>query len=166
MRGGNSRSEIWFQDEASCAIPELNPSGSTCAPMALIDQPTRLPSCWGKFSSSHSPPASIGESAIGMLNAYRSALLSAHGNVDGQAHAHIRAIKDFAGFLKRSPDTATPDDLANAYQLHMADTEVPPTFARRTRFQAMKRVIPHATPFISTSISRSTSPERHPVRLC
>ncbi|WP_245521290.1 hypothetical protein [Rhizobium azibense] len=25
--------------------------------------------------------------------------------------AHIRTIKDFAGFLKRSPDTATPDDL-------------------------------------------------------
>jgi integrase/recombinase XerD len=29
--------------------------------------------------------------------------------------AHIRAIKDFAGFLKRPPDTATPDDL-RAYQ--------------------------------------------------
>ena len=30
---------------------------------------------------------------------------------------------DFAKFLKRSPDTATPDDL-RSYQLHMADTGV------------------------------------------
>ncbi len=36
---------------------------------------------------------------------------------------HIRAIKDFAAFLGRSPDIATPDDL-RAYQLHMADTGV------------------------------------------
>ena len=50
---------------------------------------------------------------------------------DKAQKAHIRAIKDFAGFLKRSPDTATPDDL-RAYQLHMADTEVtPPTFNAR-----------------------------------
>ena len=35
--------------------------------------------------------------------------------------AHIRAVKDFAGFLKRSPDTATPEDL-RAYQLHMTET--------------------------------------------
>ena len=37
--------------------------------------------------------------------------------------AHIRAVKDFAGFLGRSPDTATPEDL-RAYQLHMAKTDV------------------------------------------
>jgi len=37
---------------------------------------------------------------------------------DKAQQAHIRAIKDFARFLKRSPDTATPDDL-RAYQLHM-----------------------------------------------
>jgi integrase/recombinase XerD len=36
---------------------------------------------------------------------------------------HIRAIKHFATFLGRSPDTATPDEL-RAYQLHMTDTEV------------------------------------------
>lgn len=40
--------------------------------------------------------------------------------------AHIRALKDFATFLERSPDTATPDDL-RAYQLHMADTNVTPS---------------------------------------
>ncbi|MGN7754683.1 hypothetical protein [Sinorhizobium sp. 22678] len=36
------------------------------------------------------------------------------------------SIKDFAGFLKRSPDTATPDDL-RAYQLHMTNAGVTPT---------------------------------------
>lgn len=50
---------------------------------------------------------------------------------DKAQQAHIRAIKDFAGFLRRSPDTATPEDL-RAYQLHMAETKVtPPTFNAR-----------------------------------
>lgn len=48
---------------------------------------------------------------------------------DKAQKAYIRAVKDFAGFLKRSPDTATPDDLR--YQLHMADTGV--TLRRMTR---------------------------------
>jgi len=49
-----------------------------------------------------------------------------HGMGGKAQKAHIRAIKDFAGFLKRSPDMATPDDL-RAYQLHMTDTGVTPT---------------------------------------
>ena len=49
-----------------------------------------------------------------------------HGMGDKAQKAHIRAVKDIAGFLKRSPDTATPDDL-RAYQLHMTDTGVTPT---------------------------------------
>ena len=54
-----------------------------------------------------------------------------HGMGDKAQKAHVRAIKHFAGFLGRSPDTATPDDL-RAYQLHMTDTEVtPPTFNAR-----------------------------------
>ena len=54
-----------------------------------------------------------------------------HGMGDKAQKAHIRAIKHFAGFLGRSPDTATPDDL-RAYQLHMTDAEVtPPTFNAR-----------------------------------
>ena len=36
---------------------------------------------------------------------------------------HIRCIKHFAAFLKRPPDTATPDDL-RAYQLHMTNIGV------------------------------------------
>jgi integrase/recombinase XerD len=54
-----------------------------------------------------------------------------HGMGDKAQKAHIRAIKHFAGFLKRSPDTATPDDL-RAYQLQMTDSEVtPPTYNAR-----------------------------------
>lgn len=34
--------------------------------------------------------------------------------------AHIRAVKDYAIFLKRPPDTATPEEL-RAYQLHTAN---------------------------------------------
>ena len=45
---------------------------------------------------------------------------------DKAQEAHIRAIKDFAGFLRRSPDTATPDDL-RAYQLHMTNAGVTPS---------------------------------------
>jgi integrase/recombinase XerD len=45
---------------------------------------------------------------------------------DSAQQAHIRAIKDFAGFLGRSPDLATPDDL-RAYQLHMTNAGVTPT---------------------------------------
>lgn len=45
---------------------------------------------------------------------------------DKAQKAHIRAIRDFAGFLKRSPDTAMPDDL-RAYQLHMTNAGITPT---------------------------------------
>lgn len=44
---------------------------------------------------------------------------------DKAQEAHIRAIKDFAGFLRRSPDLATPDDL-RVYQLHMTNAGVSP----------------------------------------
>ena len=37
--------------------------------------------------------------------------------------AHIPAVKGFAKFMKRSPDTATPDELC-AYQLHMTNAGV------------------------------------------
>lgn len=45
--------------------------------------------------------------------------------------AHIRAIKVFAAFLERPPDTATPEEL-RSYQLHMTNTGVSPwTFNAR-----------------------------------
>jgi integrase/recombinase XerD len=37
--------------------------------------------------------------------------------------AHIRAVRYFAEFIGRSPDTATPDEL-RAYQLYMTDAGV------------------------------------------
>lgn len=52
----------------------------------------------------------------GQVNALR-------GMGDKAQKSHIRAIKDFAAFLGRSPDTATPENL-RACQLHMADTGV------------------------------------------
>ena len=45
---------------------------------------------------------------------------------DKQQKSQIRAIKDFAAFLRRSPDTTTPEDL-RAYQLHMTDSGVTPS---------------------------------------
>lgn len=55
---------------------------------------------------------------------------------DKAQRSHIRAIKDFAAFLGRSPDTATPEDL-RAYQLHMTDTGITPsTF--NTRIVALR----------------------------
>ena len=55
---------------------------------------------------------------------------------DKAQKSHIRAIKDFAKFLGRSPDAATSDDL-RAYQLHLTDTGVTPsTF--NTRIVALR----------------------------
>lgn len=45
---------------------------------------------------------------------------------DKSQRAHIRALKEFAAFLGRSPDTATPEEL-RAYQLHMTNAEVSPS---------------------------------------
>jgi hypothetical protein len=42
------------------------------------------------------------------------------GMAEKTQQAHIRGVKDFAAFLGRSPDTATPEEL-RAYQLHMTD---------------------------------------------
>ena len=41
----------------------------------------------------------------------------------GTQRGHIRACKRFAAFLKRSPDTATCEDI-RSFQLHLADTGV------------------------------------------
>lgn len=55
---------------------------------------------------------------------------------DKHQKSYNRAIKDFATFLGRSPETATPEDL-RAYQLRMTDTGVTPsTF--NTRIVALR----------------------------
>jgi hypothetical protein len=43
----------------------------------------------------------------------------------GTQRGHIRSCKRFAAFLKRSPDTATLEDI-RGFQLHLADTGVNP----------------------------------------
>jgi integrase/recombinase XerD len=45
--------------------------------------------------------------------------------------AYIRAVRRLAAFLKRSPDTATADDLRR-FQLHMVDTATSPTTINAT----------------------------------
>jgi integrase/recombinase XerD len=45
--------------------------------------------------------------------------------------AYIRAVRRLAAFLKRSPDTATADDLRR-FQLHMVDTGTSPTTINAT----------------------------------
>jgi integrase/recombinase XerD len=74
---------------------------------------------------------------------------------DKAQQAHIRAIKDFAVFIKRSPDTATPEDL-RAYQLHMTDTGVTPsTFNARivalARCRSLRRAIGATVPSNSSA---------------
>ena len=39
----------------------------------------------------------------------------------GTQRGHVRSCKRFAAFLKRSPGTATPDDIRR-FQLHLAET--------------------------------------------
>src|SRR6202163_1105937 len=41
----------------------------------------------------------------------------------GTHNGHIRSCKRFAAFLKRSPDTATAEDI-RLFQLHLAETDV------------------------------------------
>ena len=38
---------------------------------------------------------------------------------------YIRAVRQFSGFIKRPPDTATVEDLRN-YQLHLVDNGTSP----------------------------------------
>lgn len=45
--------------------------------------------------------------------------------------AYIRAVRRFAAFLKRSPDTATADELRR-FQMHMVDTGTSPTTINAT----------------------------------
>lgn len=98
---------------------------------------------------------------------------------DKAQKSHIRAIRDFAAFLGRSPDTATPEDL-RAYQLHMADSGVTASrfnvrivalrflfgmtcgreeMKRYTRFRSEPRKLPVV---VSVEEGERHAPERHP----
>jgi integrase/recombinase XerD len=49
--------------------------------------------------------------------------MHAHKLCAGTRRGHIRSCKRFAAFLKRSPDTATLDDVRR-FQLHLAEMDV------------------------------------------
>jgi integrase/recombinase XerD len=51
--------------------------------------------------------------------------------VPGTQVGHVRACKRFAAWLKRSPETATADDL-RSFQLHLTETGVSATTRNRT----------------------------------
>ena len=64
--------------------------------------------------------------------------------------SHISSCKRFAAFLKRSPDTATPDDMRR-FQLHLAETGM--SICNRNRIMTgvkflfrvtLRRVAPHS----------------------
>ncbi len=84
---------------------------------------------------------------------------------DKAQKSHIRAIRDFAAFLGRSPDTATLEDL-RAYQLHMTDTGVTPStlnlrsILRGSGSRCRRRVTnenqPPADPVLFTSASAAS----------
>jgi hypothetical protein len=56
----------------------------------------------------------------------------------GTQRGHVLSCKRFAAFLKRSPDTATCDDI-RSFQLHLADTGMSICTPRysSTRFRAL-----------------------------
>jgi site-specific recombinase XerD len=56
----------------------------------------------------------------------------------GTQRGHIRSCKRFAAFLKRSPDTATLEDIRR-FQLHLADTGV--TICNRNRIMTGLRFL-------------------------
>ena len=70
----------------------------------------------------------------------------------GTQRGHIRSCKRFAAFLKRSPDTATGDDIRR-FQLHLAETGMSICSRNRTmtgvRFLfrvTLRRLDPKAAP--------------------
>lgn len=69
------------------------------------------------------PEAPMTQERISRLRERMMEVMRIQGMGDKSQKAHIRALKDFAAFLGRSPDTATPNDL-RTYQLHMPDTNV------------------------------------------
>src|SRR5260370_38378355 len=61
----------------------------------------------------------------------------------GTQRGHISSSKRFAAFVKRSPDTATLEDIRR-FQLHLAETGV--SICNRNRIMNRLRVLFRATP--------------------
>ena len=80
--------------------------------------------------------------------------------------SHLRACKKFAGWLKRSPDTATPDDV-KLYQQHLVERGV----SISTRNQTMTGVkylcrVTLRRPDLVSEIFHLREPKRIPLVLC
>jgi site-specific recombinase XerD len=76
-------------------------------------------------------------------------------------HNYVRAVEDLARFLRRSPDTATAEDLRN-FQLHLVDLGATPGMLN-SRLTGLKF-------FFRTTVAKPEllalmSPVREPVRL-
>ena len=61
----------------------------------------------------------------------------------GTQRGHIRSCKRFAAFLKRSPATATGEDI-RTFQLHLADTGI--SICNRNRIMTGLRFLFRVTP--------------------
>ena len=59
----------------------------------------------------------------------------------GTQRGHIRACRRFAAFLKRSPETATREDIRN-FQLHVAETGVSICSACNASFDSQLGALP------------------------
>ncbi|MDO8883677.1 MAG: phage integrase N-terminal SAM-like domain-containing protein [Pseudotabrizicola sp.] len=66
---------------------------------------------------------------------------------DKAQKSHIRAIKDFAAFLGRSPDTATPEDLRAHQSVEGRRCAVDPGWRLVPRRGRLDKVKPPSEPF-------------------
>src|ERR1700751_2545395 len=76
--------------------------------------------------------------------------------------SHISSCKRFAAFLKRSPDTATPDDVRR-FQLHLAETGM--SICNRNRIMTGVRFLFRVTlrrPDLAAEVWHLKEPERLP----
>ena len=76
--------------------------------------------------------------------------------------SHISSCKRFAAFLKRSPDTATPDDVRR-FQLHLAETEM--SICNRNRIMTGVKFLFRITlrrPDLAAEIYHLREPQRIP----
>jgi integrase/recombinase XerD len=81
----------------------------------------------------------------------------------GTQRGHIRSCKRLASFLKRSPDTATPEDI-RLFQLHLAETRV--SICTRNRIMAGLRFLFRVTPWrldLATEIYHIREPQKIPL---
>src|ERR1700693_4779039 len=76
--------------------------------------------------------------------------------------SHIQSCRRFAAFLKRSPDTATPDDL-RGFQLHLIESGL--SIPNRNRIMTGVKCVLRVTPgrlYLAADIYRLREPQKVP----